>query len=707
MVIVESDNENQKEQETESTVNCLRSAIQHYQQGNLLKAKQACEVALTHNPRSALAIGLLATIQTDLGNVEQADRLFKESLLIDPRQPDILNNYAGLLINREEFEAASKLSKRAIKIAPHSAGYYVRMGYALWKAEKHREALQVSIKAIKLNPSMVDAYRNLGVIYKDLGRLDQAISATLKAVELKPYNSNVHINLVEIFREANPTETNKELLDKIYEALIHRVDITHTKIWHIFKNAYADKIACIASPTKSIATRKEILFGLASDRCFKKSLTLFVIPSASYEYSLSLIRKEVLAEAVRGKIIEQKILPLIEALAVQCFLNEYIYEVSEIESKNLEILLDACRKNKEVGLLVLPIIGCYIPLQTLIKDFTWITDYGSAREESQWMNQILINEPLMEAELSQSIRSIGNIKDKVSVAVKLQYEKNPYPRWRYVNYSSEGSGSSTADIIKQETSKPELSFNTTSSSQDGFKVLIAGCGTGKQVVEANRYYNAKITAIDLSRQSLAYAKRKADEYRMENVDFILIDLLDIYMLEEEYDLIECAGVLHHMDNPSKGLSILTERLVRGGYMKLGLYSKEARKDITAARQFIQTQNIESTSIGIRKFRREVFTGCSRQLGSLTTASDFYSMSECRDLCFHVQEHCFTITQLSELLDINNLQFCGFMLSNAVRESYVAQYPEDTSMTDFKNWGEYESQYPHTFRGMYQFWVRKN
>ena len=184
----------------ESTADYLHSAIQYYQQGSLLEAKQACEVVATYDSHNAFAIGLLASIEKGLGNLKQAKRLFRESLVIDPSQPDILNNYAGLLIDIGEFEAAAKLSDKAIRILPDSAGYYSRMGYAYWKAGKLDEALQASTKAIRLNPNLISAYRNLGGILEEIGQLDQALRATLKAIQLKPDSATCHMNLGTILK---------------------------------------------------------------------------------------------------------------------------------------------------------------------------------------------------------------------------------------------------------------------------------------------------------------------------------------------------------------------------------------------------------------------------------------------------------------------------------------------------------------------------
>ena len=39
-----------------------------------------------------------------------------------------------------------------------------------------------------------------------------------------------------------------------------------------------------------------------------------------------------------------------------------------------------------------------------------------------------------EKKLAESINKIGKISNPVSEKVKVQYEENPYPRWRYTNH---------------------------------------------------------------------------------------------------------------------------------------------------------------------------------------------------------------------------------------------------------------------------------
>ena len=194
---------------------------------------------------------------------------------------------------------------------------------------------------------------------------------------------------------------------------------------------------------------------------------------------------------------------------------------------------------------------------------------------------------------------------------------------------------------------------------------------------------------------------------MEKIDFRKIDLLGVADFDETFDMIECSGVLHHMEDPAKGLSALSKQLKPGGYIKLGLYSEIARKNIVEARDKIFQLGFNSTSEDIREFRQKVFANEFKELSSLPLYwSNFYSLSECRDLCFHVQEHRFTTALLQKFLAGEGLIFCGFMLPEVVRKNYQQQFSSDTDMTSLRNWGDFEEQHPSTFRAMYQFWAYK-
>tara|TARA_B100001741_G_scaffold191592_1_gene157881 strand:- start:210 stop:704 length:495 start_codon:yes stop_codon:yes gene_type:complete len=163
-----------------------------------------------------------------------------------------------------------------------------------------------------------------------------------------------------------------------------------------------------------------------------------------------------------------------------------------------------------------------------------------------------------------------------------------------------------------------------------------------------------------------------------------------------------------MKQPADGLSALVQKLKPGGYIKLGLYSEVARKVILNARELIQTLGFKSNANSIREFRERVINGDFKELLDLPQfSSDFYSLSECRDLCFHVQEHLYTAETLQDLLSSQQLVFCGFMIPDKIKMLYLEHFPEDIEMTSLNNWYKFEKEHPSTFGGMYQFWAQKS
>ena len=113
-------------------------------------------------------------------------------------------------------------------------------------------------------------------------------------------------------------------------------------------------------------------------------------------------------------------------------------------------------------------------------------------------------------------------------------------------------------------------FNNINALSKAPQILVAGSGTGQHALgTASRFKNSQVTAIDLSPRSLAYAKRKMEELGVTNIHYLQADVLDLGMLDKQFDIIESAGVLHHMADPIAGWKVLTNCLKPGGLIKVG------------------------------------------------------------------------------------------------------------------------------------------
>jgi hypothetical protein len=142
-------------------------------------------------------------------------------------------------------------------------------------------------------------------------------------------------------------------------------------------------------------------------------------------------------------------------------------------------------------------------------------------------------------------------------------------------------------------------------------------------------------------------------------------------------------------------------------MLIGLYSELARQDIVAARRHIAEHGYAPTPDDIRRCRQDFMSMAATDwTAELFRRHDFFAMSECRDLLFHVQEHRYTLPRLKDALARLGLCFLGFQLSPGVLNRYGRQFPDDPEKTDLDNWHRFETDNPATFRGMYLFWVQK-
>ena len=160
-----------------------------------------------------------------------------------------------------------------------------------------------------------------------------------------------------------------------------------------------------------------------------------------------------------------------------------------------------------------------------------------------------------------------------------------------------------------------------------------------------------------------------------------------------------------MDNPMAGWQVLVDCLRDGGLMKIGLYSELARQSVVKMRQEISQSNIGSSDVEMKSFRSTSIASSGAQHKSVRSWSDFYSLSELRDLLFHVQEHRFTIPQLKQCLAELGLKFCGFENDSIVKKFSVSNARANDPY-NLDKWTTYEKANPHTFAGMYQFWCQK-
>ncbi len=395
--------------------------------------------------------------------------------------------------------------------------------------------------------------------------------------------------------------------------------------------------------------------------------------------------------------------PLMTAMALQNQINEYVHFINQDE----KLLLDELQKLLQLQMqadnwqvadseALLLTLALYQPLYDLPQHQQLLEQPLADWPESlQQIAQATLFDTFDEIQRAEGITSLTEIDDEISQKVRQQYEQNPYPRWQQITHPQPGN---LAQFLAKQL--PHFKDIPECLKREDIKVLVAGCGTGQQPINlALTLPGAQITAVDISRRSLAYASGKAKEFNVTNIDFYHGDILKLGVLEQKFDLILCSGVLHHMADPMAGWTVLRDLLAPEGMMLIHLYSQIARREVSRQRDSIAKLEIQPDADSIRRYRQALM----QQKSPLLTWGDFWSLSECRDLLFHFQEHQFTWPKIQDSCDQLGLNIIGAKVDSNIGSHYKKRYPDDPGMRNTANWHEFEQQHPDIFQSMLGFY----
>ena len=577
--------------------------------------------------------------------------------------------YASALarFRERDFVAAQHLCRAILEQNPEHVRSLVLLGDMAQQNGLNKSAIKLLNHAIALDCEDVGAHDTIAIAHEALGRRDEAI---------RHYRLAIALGLAGVPALVKQSTAVAAALKRLTDAWPRQLSLGEL--------LGAEGAAPIA--------KEALLLALLRTR---------VMHDLELERMLTAIRRGLLAEVATGNLttLEDDVFQFYCNLAQQCFLNEYVYALGDREQVQLKEVQARISDALSAGCVVAPLdliaSASYQPLHELptaesLLDRKWPD--GIRRILNQQIRQ-----PREEKSDAANIPVLTSIDNPTSLEVQRQYEENPYPRWTTVPQTK---ATTVVNYLWERLRiEPEAWPRTTA----GVEILIAGCGTGSHSIgSAKRFSQAKILAIDISRASLAYARRKSRAQGITNVEYAVADILKLGPLDRRFDVIEAVGVLHHLSDPETGWRVLLSLLRPNGLMLVGLYSATARRIFNTARAFIAERGYRPTPDDIRVCRQELIVR-----GLMPPTRDFSSISGCRDLLFNVMEHQFTIPQIQAFLHANHLKFLGMaQLPPHVLEEFRQQFPDPSARRDLAAWQAFEETHPLTFGNMYIFWVQK-
>ncbi len=687
----------------------------------------------------------LGDIFAKTNQLDKAITSYRKALSFRPDLAEIHNRLGIVFKTANHLDKAIKCYKKALVINPNFAEAYLNLANAFRKKNQYHEAVINYKNALSLKPDFTDAYNNLGVVLKETHQIDKAITCYKKALSIQPGSAGIHNNIGIVLKTAG--RLNEAIFN--FQAAV-RIDPANLEYWANFSDcvgnttftSYDNGIAkdllimlnqpsvcprdlsqaitglllhhptisrLVASSELPVAVKDidQLIRHLSDISLLLRLMELCILSDLKVEHLFTQTRAAMLKKEMEIPF-EIGNLKFYSALAMQCFINEFVLYETEEEKKMIGLLEKRIEAIVQDGKFPfsssIAILACYRPLNQYI----WSEKLAKLpyRADINKIITIQIKEIKEEADFKAQISCLGLVNDQVSRNVQKQYEENPYPRW--IKTGINPKPQSIINQLKHIDLHPDVLKGNFPEKPE---ILIAGCGTGQHAITtATTYLHSNVLGIDLSRSSIAYAMRKTRELNITNIRYIQGDILDLKSLGRQFDIIESSGVLHHMADPMAGWEVLADLLRKGGLMKIGLYSKIAREPVTAIRKMIAQQNITYSIENLRKLRKEIV-----QMNSLfgtfikqvTRWGDFYSTSSCRDLIFHVSEHLITLPQIKHTLEKFNLKFLGFEFpNNVIKKRFIKSNPQESALYSLSLWHDFEKSNPSAFSSMYQFWIQK-
>lgn len=631
-----------------------------------------------------------AAAHIDLGNLhfiqgrlDEAIDCYLQAISLAPDRMDAHHNLCAVLVARGQFQAAAAHYEQILEFKPDYVRAYAGLARAL------------------LN--LGDAPRALGVLMRGLKISDLPESRFLFVVCLQSLPS---------------IPDSADMRDLIVRAMSEPWARPGDLTGHCSNLIRSDpEIAgCIGRAAAAWPMRlpPEQLFGPSGLRAMARNRVLRCLlenarnTDIAMERCLTNVRMALLEAALAASAQpepDEDVIAFYCALSRQCFINEYVFALTDQEQRQLaalqQSLITALHAQAPIPVLWPVAVAAYRPLHRL--------DGSDALLARSWPEPVVallmqqVRNPAEEIRLRDTIAQLTAIDDEVSVKVRRQYEENPYPQWVK---AAPGHDPATIDM-RLRGQFPHANFRNLARG-GAVELLVAGCGTGQQLVDmAQRIVGANVLAIDLSLTSLCYARRQTQALGIRNIQYGQADILKLNTIKRTFDVIDCTGVLHHLGDPLAGWRVLLSLLRPDGVMRVALYSELARRHVGAARAFAAERGRNADADGIRNFRQDVLAlPDGDPVKAVTRSLDFFSLGDCRDLVFHVQEHRFTLPRIKTFLAANDLEFLGFETDLPSVSRYDARFPEDRARTDLDRWHEFEQDNRATFGSMYQFWVQK-
>jgi SAM-dependent methyltransferase len=231
-----------------------------------------------------------------------------------------------------------------------------------------------------------------------------------------------------------------------------------------------------------------------------------------------------------------------------------------------------------------------------------------------------------------------------------------------------------------------------------FDLLVAGCGTWQAAKFALCHPRAHVVAIDVSTTSLEHTEALKQKYDLTNLETRQVGIEDVADLGQQFDLIVCTGVLHHLADPDAGLRALRSVLKPDGAMYLMVYAPYGRTGVYMLQEYCRRLGIQTSPAEINDLIT-VLKQLPQHHPLLATqggSRDFFRGDALADALLNPRDRCYSVPQLFDFIERSELTFgrwywqapylpqCG-AISMTPHAARLAALPEREQYAEMELW----------------------
>lgn len=200
---------------------------------------------------------------------------------------------------------------------------------------------------------------------------------------------------------------------------------------------------------------------------------------------------------------------------------------------------------------------------------------------------------------------------------------------------------------------------------------------------AARWPRSRVTGIDVSAASLAFAEQLKAEHGLDNLELRELPVERANELQEMFDYVVCTGVLHHLADPAAGLRALHAALAPGGAMHLMLYAPYGRAGIYMLQEYCRRLDIRWSDREVSDLTQSLkaLPPDHPLVPLLRSSPDFANRAGVADALLHPRDRSYSVEQLMDLLQCGGLRFARWLRQAAYLPwcGALASYPHHAAL----------------------------